>query len=89
MDRNTALLNASAVWQFATLFKHGWIISLDDFEYYIQLSVHLPYCDFDVEREKEKFSHVVICGAEFSVNDYPDDRECVLRIEWPIDKKNA
>ena len=89
MNRNTALLNASAAWQFATLFHHGSIISLDDFGYYVQLCVHLPYCDFDVEREKETFSNIVICGAEFRVSDYPDNQECVLRIEWPITKEHV
>lgn len=87
MNRNTALLNASAVWQFATLFHHGSIISLDDFGYYVQLCVHLPYSDYDVEREKKKFSNIVICGADFRVSDYPDSQECVLRIEWPITKE--
>ena len=89
MDRNTALLNASAVWQWATLFGHGSIISLDDYEYYIQLCVHLPYCDYDVEREKERFSLIVISGAEFSVMDHSNYQECVLRIEWPITQKKG
>lgn len=89
MDRNTALLNASAVWQYATLFHHGAIVSLDDFGYYVQFCVHLPYSDYDVEREKERYSHIVLCGAEFRVTDYPDSLECVLRIEWPITKDNV
>lgn len=84
MDRNTALLNASAAWQYATLFHHGSIISLDDFGYYVQLCMHLPYCDYDIEREKERFSNIVLCGAEFRVTNYPDSQEYVLRIEWPI-----
>lgn len=89
MDRTTALSNASAVWQFATLFGYGRTILLKDLKYYVSLSMTLPYSDFDVEREKERFSHIVICGAEFRVDDYPSDKLCVLRIEWPIDQKNV
>lgn len=86
MDRNTALLNASAAWQFATLFHHGSIISLDDFGYYVQLCVHLPYSDYDVKREKKNFYNIVLSDAEFKISDYPDSLECVLRIEWSITK---
>ena len=86
MDRIAALLNASAVWQYATLFHHGTIISLDDFGSFIQVAMHLPYHDYDVNREKERLSFIVICGAEFRVADYPDEQECVLRIEWKITK---
>ena len=89
MDRITALLNASAVWQFATLFHHGSIISIDDFGFYVQVVMHLPYSDYDVNREKERLSYIVICGAEFKVTDYPDNQECVLRIEWPITKDHV
>lgn len=89
MNRNTALLNASAAWQYATLFHRGSIISLDDFGYYVQLCVHLPYRDYDIEREKEKYSRIVICGAEFRVSNHPNSQEYVLRIEWPITKDNV
>lgn len=84
-NRAFALLNASAVWTWASTFGHGSVIELTTWSSSVTLFVHLPYDSFDLDREIEKYKDVVSVGAQIKYEDRPDLQIYVLRIEWKFD----
>ena len=84
-SRAFALLNASAVWSWASTFGHGSVIELTTWSSSVTLFVHLPYDSFDFDRELEKFKSLVCAGAQFKYENRPDLQIYVLRIEWNFD----
>lgn len=84
-NRAFALLNASAVWTWASTFGHGSIIELTTYSTGVELVVHLPYDSFHIDRELVKFKQVVSIGAKIVYVDRPDLKIYVMRIVWDYD----
>ena len=84
-NRAFALLNASAVWTWASTFGHGSIIELTTYSTCVELVVLLPYDSFHLDRELVKFKKVVSVGAKIVYEDRPDLKIYILHIEWNYD----
>lgn len=82
MTKGDALVNAQSVFSWAVLFGHGQLHELINWGCEIGMNVHFPTDQFDRDREYDKYSSVVMAGADLKWEDRPDLKIWVLRIVW-------
>lgn len=67
MERADAFINSMVVLNYMMNFYPKEVVSYTNYSYTIEVTVHLPWKDYNSMREKGKLEPIVVAGAKIEI----------------------